>query len=75
MKSELVELSRISDYPAYWAARYPTREAMVLGDVRWTYAELARNVELYALALWANGLRRGDRIALLATPRPETRLW
>src|SRR5258708_1190063 len=31
MKSELVELDRISDYPSYWAPRYPDREAMVLG--------------------------------------------
>ncbi len=72
MKAELVELDRISDYPAYWAARYPDREAMVLGDLRWTYAELSRNVDLYARALWANGLRRGDRIAMLATSRPES---
>jgi acyl-CoA synthetase (AMP-forming)/AMP-acid ligase II len=72
MKSELVELDRISDYPSYWAARYPDREAMVLGDLRWSYADLARNVDLYARALWANGLRRGDRIAMLATPRPES---
>jgi acyl-CoA synthetase (AMP-forming)/AMP-acid ligase II len=72
MKSELVELDRISDYPSYWAARHPDREAMVLGDLRWSYADLARNVDLYARALWANGLRRGDRIAMLATPRPES---
>jgi len=69
---ELVELSRVSDYPAHWAARHPDREAMVLGDLRWSYAELARNVDLYARALWAHGVRRGDRIAMLATPRPET---
>jgi acyl-CoA synthetase (AMP-forming)/AMP-acid ligase II len=72
MKTELVELDRISDYPTYWAARYPDREAMVLGDLRWTYADLARNVDLYARALWACGLRRGDRLAVLATPRPES---
>ena len=45
MKSELAELDRISDYPTYWAARHPDREAMVLGDLRWTYADLARYVE------------------------------
>src|ERR1700675_2356259 len=72
MKSELIELDRISDYPAYWAARYPDREAMVLGDLRWSYADLARNVDVYARALWAQGLRRGERIAMLATPRPES---
>jgi acyl-CoA synthetase (AMP-forming)/AMP-acid ligase II len=72
MKTELVELDRISDYPAHWAARYPNREAMVLRDLRWTYADLARNVDRYARALWANGLRRGDRVAMLATPRPES---
>src|SRR5471030_566516 len=72
MRAELVELDRISDYPAFWAARHPDREAMVLGGLRWTYAELARNVDIYARALWAHGLRRGDRIAMLATPRPES---
>ena len=72
MTSELIELDRISDYPAYWAARHPDREAMVLGGLRWRYADLARNVDIYARALWAHGLRRGDRIAVLATPRPES---
>ncbi len=72
MTSELVQLDLISDYPAYWAARYPEREAMVLGDIRWRYADLARNVDLYASALWAHGVRHGDRIAVLATPRPES---
>ncbi len=72
MNSELVEFDRISDYPAYWAARYPDREAMVLGDTRWRYADLARNADLYAKALWAHGVRHGDRVAVLATPRPES---
>ncbi len=72
MSRELVELDRISDYPAYWAARDPEREAAVLGDIRWSYAELARHVDLYARALWAHGVRHGDRIAVLATPRPES---
>jgi acyl-CoA synthetase (AMP-forming)/AMP-acid ligase II len=70
--TELVELDLISDYPAHWAARYPEREALVLGDIRWRYADLARNVDLYARALWAHGVRHGDRIAVLATPRPES---
>ena len=72
MRSDLVELDRISDYPAYWAGRHPEREAMVLDDIRWRYADLARNVDLYARALWAHGIRHGDRIAVLATPRPES---
>ena len=72
MTTELVELDLISDYPAYWAARYPEREAMVLGDIRWRYADLARKVDLYARALLANGVRHGDRVAVLATPRPES---
>ncbi len=72
MRSELVELERISDYPAYWAARHPEREAMVLDSIRWRYADLAHNVDLYARSLWAQGVRHGDRIAVLATPRPES---
>jgi acyl-CoA synthetase (AMP-forming)/AMP-acid ligase II len=70
--SDPIELERISDYPAYWAARYPEREAMVLDDLRWRYADLAHNVDLYAKALWVNGVRHGDRVAMLATPRPES---
>jgi acyl-CoA synthetase (AMP-forming)/AMP-acid ligase II len=62
---------RISDYPFHWARRDPGREAAVLGEARLTYGELAAAVERTARALHAAGIRRGDRVAMLSTPRPE----
>ena len=64
-------LPRISDYAAWWAARVPEREALVLDPVRWTYRDLAAQVDRLARALLARGLRRGERLAVLGTPRPE----
>ena len=72
MRSEVVELERISDYPRYWAERRPSQEAMVLGDLRLTYAQLAAAVDRCARAMFAAGIRRGDRVAVLTTPRPES---
>jgi acyl-CoA synthetase (AMP-forming)/AMP-acid ligase II len=71
MRPEVVELDRISDYPDYWAKRHPRREAMVLGETRLDYAGLAAAVDRHTRALHAAGLRKGDRLAVLSTPRPE----
>jgi acyl-CoA synthetase (AMP-forming)/AMP-acid ligase II len=68
----VVELDRISDYPDYWAERRPSREAMVLSDLRLDYAGLAAAVDRCARAMFAAGARRGDRVAVLAAPRPES---
>jgi acyl-CoA synthetase (AMP-forming)/AMP-acid ligase II len=62
---------RISDYPFRTAASFPDRPAAVLGDRRLSYRELAAEVTRCARALLAHGIRPGDRIAMLATPRPE----
>lgn len=72
MRRDVVELGRISDYPDYWAQRRPTQQAMVLGPCRLTYAALAAEVDRCARAMFAAGVRRGDRVAVLATPRPES---
>jgi acyl-CoA synthetase (AMP-forming)/AMP-acid ligase II len=64
-------LPRISDYVALHAAAHPEREALVLGDARWSYGRLAEEVDRCAASLWRAGLRKGDRVALMATPRPE----
>jgi len=72
MRPGVVELDRICDYPDYWAARRPAQEAMVFGQVRLTYAELAAAVDRCARAMFAAGVRRRDRVAVLATPRPES---
>jgi fatty-acyl-CoA synthase len=64
-------LARISDYVGLHAAAHPEREALALGERRWTYRRLAGEVDRFAASLHAAGVRRGDRVAILATPRPE----
>src|SRR2546430_8449674 len=54
-------------------ARVPDRDALV--DVptgrRWTYAELARDVEAAALGLLALGIGKGERVGIWAPNLPE----
>ncbi|MFT3719666.1 (2,3-dihydroxybenzoyl)adenylate synthase [Pseudorhodoferax sp.] len=46
------------------AQRFADRTAVVGGDERWTYAELARRAETIAAGLLALGLARGDRVVV-----------
>ena len=46
------------------AQRFGSREAMVDGDERWTFAELGDRVDAAARALVASGIEPGDRVAL-----------
>lgn len=62
---------RLSDFVFRNAAEFPEREALVSGDVRYTWAETADMVERCSRAMLACGIRRGDRVAMLSTPRPE----
>lgn len=48
------------------AAKWPTAEAIVDGDVRLTYADLADRVTDAARAFAAAGIGRGDRVAIWA---------
>jgi len=48
-----------------------TAPCVAFGDLRWSYAELDSAVDAAASRLAAAGLRPGDRIAVLSTPRPE----
>jgi acyl-CoA synthetase (AMP-forming)/AMP-acid ligase II len=59
------------DYLDHWAAETPEREAAVDGSCRLSYAQLAERVEECARALGAVGVREGDRVAMLTTPRIE----
>jgi len=56
--SVLVRLQRES-------ARAPDREALVQGNRRWSYAELQAVTDRLAQALYEDGCRPGDRIALV----------
>lgn len=69
--NDVPRLTRISDYPRHHARRDPDRTALQFGTRSLTYAELTAAVDSAAKALLASGIRPGDRVALLAAPRPE----
>lgn len=48
------------------ARRVPEREALVFGDARYTYAELDTQVDRVAGELFESGVKKGDRMALMA---------
>ena len=50
---------------------YPTKEALVAGTRRYTYAELRLLADRVAFGLLAKGLRRGDRVMLQLPNWPE----
>jgi acyl-CoA synthetase (AMP-forming)/AMP-acid ligase II len=54
------------------AAARPDAEAVVCGEVRWTYAELLEHVRTAAGALLSRGVRPGDRVAIWA---PNSERW
>jgi len=47
-----------------WVARHADRVALVCGQERHTYGDLARRAQSIAAALRRRGVRRGDRVAL-----------
>ncbi|MEU7062324.1 AMP-binding protein [Streptomyces sp. NPDC053429] len=55
------------------ARRFPERDALVdmAGGRRWTYAELAADVDALALGLLDLGIAKGDRVGIWAPNRPE----
>ena len=63
--------TRITDYVHHYAKETPSNEAIVFGTERLTYQDLENQVESCARALLALGVAKGDRVAMLSTPRPE----
>lgn len=67
------------------AARYPDDVAVIVGDVRTTYAELWAQTLAYAGALRARGVTEGSKVAMLVpnvadfpastTPRWPSARW
>lgn len=55
---------RISDLVWQWAARTPHAPALIDGEHRWTYAELATSVRATADFLQELDIRPGDRVML-----------
>jgi acyl-CoA ligase (AMP-forming) (exosortase A-associated) len=52
------------------ATRFPRKEALVHGEERFTYADLARRVGGLAEGLRRTGLQRGDRVGIYLDPSP-----
>ena len=61
----------LADHVTAAALKSPHAPAVVFGTTRWTYQELDRRVASLASALIERGVRSGDRVATLSTPRPE----
>ena len=54
------------------AGIYKDRTALISGDTKITYAQLLENVDGLALGLQQAGIRKGDRLAVLAENCPES---
>ena len=53
------------------ADRQPKKEALVCGDARYTYGQLAQQASSLAYGLTKLGIGRGDRVGLLLRNSPE----
>ena len=62
---------RLSGLLDHWSRTRPEAEAIACEGRRLSYGELAAEVDLCAAALLAAGVRHGDRVAVLTTPREE----
>lgn len=61
----------LGDLPEDVARRLGSREALAFGGRRWSFAELAADVDRTAAALLALGVRPGEHLALWLPNRPE----
>lgn len=61
-------LPTLDAHVRWWAAHHGAREAAVLDDVRWSYASLDSEVAIFARAMLAKGVTKGERVATLAPP-------
>lgn len=61
----------LGDLPAIAARRWASREALVFGDQRWTFAEFASEVDAVAKGLIGLGVEAGDKVGIWMTNRPE----
>ena len=55
----------------HWAHKAPRRVALHYDNKKWTYAEFNGWVNRIAATFAANGVRAGDRVAILMENRPE----
>ncbi len=62
---------RFGDLPGEMGRRFGTREALVFGDARYTFSELAEHVDRAAKALMALGVQPGDHVSLWLNNRAD----
>jgi len=63
--------TKISDYVNQFAQQTPQQTALVFNHLRISYLELQILVEECSKALLAAGVEKGDRVAMLSSPRTE----
>jgi len=56
---------------AHTVASFPTHEAIVFEDQRFTWQDIQQQVERLAQAFLVMGVQRGDRVGIMCTTRPE----
>lgn len=71
MTSALPRLTSFTDYLDLYARARPDADAVWHAGTLLSYRALAEQVDAMAGSLAAAGLRAGDRVAVLSTPRPE----
>ncbi len=71
ISTELPILRLITDHLDRQADERPDQDFLVLGETRHTYAQAKAMVDRTAKALLAAGVERGERVAMMSTPRPE----
>lgn len=71
LHAEKIEDKCIGDYLAHYAETCPNKEAIGNAEVSYSYCELLNQVEICAGSLYANGIRKGDRVATLSPPHPD----
>ena len=64
------QFDRLIDAPKWWAEHTPDASVTWFEGVETTYAALDAAADTYAHALVAAGVAKGDRVAVLSTPRP-----
>ena len=62
---------RLGDLPDEMARKFANREALLFEDERYTFAELASQIDRAAKALLALGVARGDHVSLWLNNRSE----
>jgi len=62
---------RMGDLPGEAARLWGDREALLVGERRWTHAEFAAEVDRVALGLIGIGVQPGDKVGIWMTNRPE----